>query len=99
MSLVHSCRATSPFLKLAVLSPLLLIVTIIWMIWERTPNVPFWDEWEMTELVQRLDQGTVSVQDIWAFHVHNEHRIVVSRLFSILFIETTDWNRQIQMTF
>jgi hypothetical protein len=81
------------------LAPWALLGVILWMIWQQTPLVPFLDEWEMTELVQRWDRGMLNVQDIWALHVHNEHRIVISRLSSLLFIELSGWNRQVQMTF
>lgn len=86
-------------LALARLTPVFLLGVILWMIWQRTPQVPVWDEWEMTELVQKLAAGRLTVSDLWAFHVHNEHRIVVSRLSSLVFIELTGWNRQVQMTF
>lgn len=82
-----------------VLSPLLPIVAILWLIWQRSPEVPVWDEWEMVNLVQKADLGTLSLSDIWAFHAGNEHRVVVSRLVSLVMIELTDWNRHIHMTF
>lgn len=79
-----------------VVAPLTQVLALLWLIWNRTPDVPWWDEWETVKLVHKFDQGTIGVADFWAFH--NEHRIVIPRLINLTVIELTHWNRQIEMT-
>lgn len=69
---------------------------LLWLIWGKTPDVPWWDEWETVVLVHKFDRGTIGLSDLWAFH--NEHRIVIPRLVNLSLIELTSWNRQIEMT-
>lgn len=57
--------------------------------------VPISDEWAMVDLVRKLDEGTLAFNDFWAFHVHNEHRILASRVISLAVIELTNWNRHV----
>lgn len=77
--------------------PTVLLVVIIWGIWNFTPHVPYWDEWETVPIVQSFKDGSLTVGQIWAFH--NEHRIVLPRLIDLALILATNWNRQIEMTF
>ena len=82
---------------LVLLVPLAFIIGLLWVIWTRTADVPYWDEWETVLLVQRLDQGTLGVTDIVA--LHGVHRIIIPRLIDLTLIELTHWNRQVEMTF
>jgi hypothetical protein len=77
--------------------PVLLVAYISLMIWTRTPHVPFWDEWDTVAMVQHATQGALTWNDFWMFH--NEHRIVIPRMFDLAIILMTRWNRQIEMTF
>jgi hypothetical protein len=70
---------------------------ILWLIWNRTPDVPFWDEWAFVDLTRGVDQGTLQLKDLWAFQ--NEHRILIPRLIDLFLIQVTNWNRQVEMTF
>jgi len=69
---------------------------VIWLIWERTPNVPVADEWQIVDLVGKFDSGTLSAYDLWSDW--NGHRIVIPRLVETLLAEITQYNRQIMMT-
>ena len=82
---------------LVLLVPLVLIIGLLWVIWTRTADVPYWDEWETVLLVQRLHQDTLGLSNIVAFH--NVHRIIIPRLVDLTLIELTHWNRQVEMTF
>ncbi len=73
-----------------------LLAFILWAIWNRTGQAPFWDEWETVTLVQRVTQGTATIQDF--VHFHGEHRIIIPRLLDVALILMTHWNRQIEMT-
>lgn len=79
------------------LVPLTLLAAILWGIWNRTPHVPFYDEWQNVDMVLHFKQGTLQFADFWAFH--NEHRIVFPRMLDLALIELTHWNDQLMMTF
>jgi hypothetical protein len=44
-------------------------------------DIPYWDEWEWTDLIYSLHRGTLQFSDIWA--QHGEHRILVSNLIML----------------
>jgi hypothetical protein len=73
------------------------LALILNMIWTGTTNIPWWDEWRTVDLVREFNTGTLSFQDLVAFH--NEHRIILPRLVDLLLIVPTHWNRQVEMTF
>lgn len=53
-------------------------------------DAPFSDEWELVRLVEKLDQSTLSVRDLWA--QHNEHRPLFGLVILLALIRTTAWN-------
>jgi len=91
----------SIFLRLAYLAaflvPIALLSLILWGIWTRTPQAPFWDEWQNVDMVLHFKQGTLQFADFWAFH--NEHRIVIPRMIDLALIDLSHWNEQVMMTF
>ena len=78
--------------------PIAQLLVLLWVIWTRTAHVPYWDEWETVLLVQHLNQGTLTVHEIWALHA-SAHRQVIPRIVDLILIELTHWNRQVEMTF
>lgn len=77
--------------------PVTLISLILWGIWNRTPHVPFWDEWQNIVIFLHFKQGTLQFADFWAFH--NEHRIVIPRMLYLALVILTHWNEQVIMSF
>ncbi len=75
--------------------PLFLVAAIIWQFVFPATMVPISDEWSMVEFVRKLDEGTLTFADLWGFHVHNEHRILASRVIGLAVIELTNWNRHV----
>jgi hypothetical protein len=84
--------------SVALLVPAGQILALLWAIWTRTLQVPWWDEWATVGLVEHANQGTLTAHDLWVPHFHS-HRIVIPRLVDLALIELTRWNRQIEMTF
>ncbi|MDQ2654708.1 MAG: hypothetical protein M3Z20_16870 [Chloroflexota bacterium] len=82
-------RVMAVLLAIAVL--FLLLASILWISWHNLAVVPISDEWEMGRLLEKFDAGTLRTDDLWA--VHNEHRILFSRLISLPVIVLLDWNR------
>lgn len=89
-------RRQHRILSLVLLTPSLPILSILWLIWERSLDVPHQDEWVTVRIVYLFNHGTLRWADLWAFH--NEHRIVIPRIINLIVIELTNWNRQIEMT-
>jgi hypothetical protein len=86
-----------PIARYLLLVPALVeLALILGMIWTGTANVPWWDEWRTVDTVRAFNTGTLSFQDLVAFH--NEHRIILPRLVDLLLIVPTHWNRQVEMT-
>ena len=53
-------------------------------------NVPFWDQWELVELLSRLDDGGVGWADL--YRQHNEHRMVFPKILMLALSSVTRWN-------
>ncbi len=51
-------------------------------------NVPYWDEWEFTEVVAGIEPFTWE----WVWAPHNEHRLVWQKLFTYAWARLTAWN-------
>ena len=69
-----------------------------WMISHYASPTPFWDQWDAEGgfLYPKYFDGTLSFSDLIA--PHNEHRILVSRLWSLLLLELEGyWDPMLQM--
>lgn len=95
---VSVARLLASTARLAIFAvPAALLSLILWGIWNLTPHVPFWDEWQNIDMVLHYQQGKLQFADFWAFH--NEHRIVIPRMLDLALIVLTKWNEQVLMTF
>ena len=69
-----------------------------WMISHYASPTPYWDQWdaEGAFLYPKYFDGTLSFSDLIA--PHNEHRVLVSRLWSLLLLELGGyWDPMLQM--
>jgi hypothetical protein len=57
-------------------------------------NVVFWDEWEMVPLLERLNQGRLSISDLFA--QHNEHRPLFPNLLTLVTEKLTGFNTVVE---
>lgn len=53
-------------------------------------DMPYYDQWELVPLLEKVHAGTFSLGDVWA--QHNEHRLVFPRLVMLGLAHLTDWN-------
>lgn len=53
-------------------------------------NVPFMDQWALVPLLEKLHNGTLGFQDLWA--QHNEHRIFFPKIIMLVLAKFTNWN-------
>ena len=77
---------------------LVVIGAKIWMIAQYGSPTPYWDQWdaEGAILYPKYFDGTLSFSDLIA--PHSEHRILITRLWSLLLLELGGyWNPTLQM--
>lgn len=60
-------------------------------------NTPFWDEWGLIYLFDKVATGTVSFLDF--FNQHNEHRIIFPKIIFISLAFISKWNLKVEMFF
>jgi len=74
------------FFLLILLAPL----CIIFFIHTYGMTVPFWDQWALVPLLEKVQTGELSFSDIWV--QHNEHRLLFPRLIMLALALLTGWN-------
>ena len=79
------------FLAVLLLPALLILLAII----HYGVNTPFWDDWEMVPLFQKVDRGTLAFSDLWA--QHNEHRILFPNIVLLVSAYMTHWNLHFEL--
>lgn len=73
------------------LPPLVLVAALI----RYSVNVPFWDQWELVTLIEKLQNGTAGFSDFFA--QHNEHRIFFPRIIMVALACITSWNTKFEV--
>jgi hypothetical protein len=53
-------------------------------------TIPYWDQWELVPLLEKMHNHTLTFADLWA--QHNEHRIVFPRILMLLLARLSNWN-------
>jgi len=66
-----------------------------WLVYRYGVNVPFWDEWTIASLLQRIDDGTLTFGALVA--QHNEHRMLVPRAIQLLGALAVGWDTRVGM--
>ena len=74
-------------IALVIFAPL---VGLIAVLARYSVNVPFWDQWELPTLLEKVRAGTATFSDFFA--QHNEHRILFPRLVMVGLALCTAWN-------
>ncbi len=74
----------------AVVAAVLPIILTSFLVFWFKIDVPVWDDWELLPLIENLQAGNLSFQDIW--EQHNCHRIPFPKLILLLLAELTHWN-------
>ena len=76
--------------KILLLIYLLPFVVLLWFVATFSVNVPYWDEWELVDIFEKVSTGKASFGDFFA--QHNEHRIVFPELIMVFFAFISKWN-------
>src|SRR5512146_802367 len=93
-----SKTGASPWLIIPLAGALIVIGAKCWMISRFGNPTPFWDQWdaEGANLYPKYFDGTLTLSDLLA--PHNEHRILLTRLWALLLLELEGyWDPILQM--
>ena len=86
LSHLWSTLATACFV-VGVLAP---VVGVITAVHRHAVNLPYWDEWQLVPLLEKLRVGTLRVSDLWA--QHNEHRVLLPRVALLALASVSGWD-------
>jgi hypothetical protein len=53
-------------------------------------TIPYWDQWELVPLLEKMYNHTLSLADLWA--QHNEHRIIFPQIVMLILARLSNWN-------
>jgi hypothetical protein len=67
----------------------------VWLVYRYGVDVPYWDEWTIASLLQRIDDGTLTFAIVFA--QHNEHRMLVPRAIQLLAALAVGWDTRVGM--
>jgi len=79
-----------PIWGLAVMLTLASLVFLITALVRFHVDVPFWDEWSLVPLLNKLYAGRLTFRDLIA--QHNEHRPFFGRVIALALIRVTHWD-------
>ncbi|MGE5656556.1 MAG: hypothetical protein ACM37W_08070 [Actinomycetota bacterium] len=66
------------------------VALLFWFVATFSVNVPFWDQWRLAPLFDKVANGTASFGDFWA--LHSNHRIVFPKLIITALAFLSKWN-------
>lgn len=52
--------------------------------------IPYWDEWELVPLIEKMYNHTLTLADLWS--QHNEHRIIFPKIVMLTLACLSHWN-------
>ncbi|MGL5082119.1 MAG: hypothetical protein ACRC8A_11595 [Microcoleaceae cyanobacterium] len=70
---------------------------IFWFITRFGVNVPFFDQWNLPFLFEKVAHGNLDLENL--FSLHNTHRIFFPRIIFILLAFTSGWNLRLEIYF
>ena len=73
------------------------IALLIWFVSRFSVNVPYWDQWSLVNLFDKVGAGSASFGDFFA--QHNEHRIFFPKIIFVILAFASKWNIRIEIYF
>lgn len=77
------------YLLVALLAALIPLIVLLFTIAKYGVDVPYMDQWETVSDIEKFDNGTLGVGDLW--RQHNEHRIFFPRIITLILAKITNW--------
>ncbi|MEB3339845.1 hypothetical protein [Okeania sp.] len=71
------------------------VLLLLWFLGNFSVNVPYWDQWRLTSIFERVAEGNATFFDF--FTVHGHHRILIPKLIITALAFATKWNTQAEI--
>ena len=71
------------------------VLLLLWFLTNFSVNVPYWDQWRLTPIFERVAEGNATFFDF--FTVHGHHRILIPKLIITALAFATKWNTQAEI--
>lgn len=71
------------------------VLLLLWFLANFSINVPYWDQWRLTPIFERVTEGNATFFDF--FTVHGHHRILIPKLIITVLAFATKWNTQAEI--
>ncbi|MDJ0554293.1 MAG: hypothetical protein QNJ68_07635 [Microcoleaceae cyanobacterium MO_207.B10] len=71
------------------------VALLFWFIADFSVNVPYWDQWRLTHIFDKVAHGNATFYDF--FSVHGHHRILVPKLIITALAFASQWNTQYEI--
>lgn len=88
----RSLKSLIPFTFILALLPAIILGLLIL---KNAVNVPFWDQWEVVNVLEAFHQGQLSFQTF--FYQQNESRLSFPRIFFLSLAQLTNWDVRYEM--
>jgi uncharacterized protein YlzI (FlbEa/FlbD family) len=85
----------SPSKTLLLILYLLPVALLLWFVATFSVNVPFWDQWRLVHLFDKVASGNAGFSDF--FEVHGHHRIFFPKLIITALAFASGWNTQYEI--
>ena len=66
------------------------LVPVIFFVYKFGITIPYWDQWELVPLLEKMHNNTLTLADLWS--QHNEHRIIFPKILMLLLARLSNWN-------
>jgi hypothetical protein len=93
----HAVRPGRPWLSGLLVLMALPPIIYFWFIWEYGVSVPYQDDWALVPLLRLLDQGHLTLVQLWAQHLQN--RVLFPNLLMLGLLKLTHFNTKVEMFF
>ena len=71
------------------------VLLLLWFLANFSVNVPYWDQWRLTPIFEKVAEGNATFFDF--FTVHGHHRILIPKLIITALAFATKWNTQAEI--
>ncbi|NEP77882.1 MAG: YfhO family protein [Okeania sp. SIO3B3] len=71
------------------------VLLLLWFLANFSVNIPYWDQWRLTPIFERVAEGNATFFDF--FTVHGHHRILIPKLIITALAFATKWNTQAEI--
>lgn len=88
-------RNLKPLIPITFILALLPAIILGLLILNNAVNIPYWDQWEVVNVLQAFHQGQLSFQTF--FYQQNESRLAFPRIFFLSLAQLTHWDVRYEM--